>query len=170
MELIKYEANWFLSDAGCNAFASLTTLDERSVFLYSYLKQIAPTDFEENQLLFRVAFFFADAIMGSTLPYSAYPALLDPKKNPFVEYLTKATVCPGIQGLYCIFLAILHGTADCKKKDEWIYADRIPEAYSRDFCGSETALADPAAFEIDESLQLVQLKLIWLLGSEEARG
>ena len=51
MELTTQSAAWFLSKPGCDAFASVKTLEDRSVFLYSYLKQIVPADFEEDELV-----------------------------------------------------------------------------------------------------------------------
>lgn len=173
MELVKYNAQWFLSKAGCNAYSGLKTLEERSVFLYSYLKQIAKADFEEDQLLFRIAFFLADAIMGSALPYSTYPALIDPEKNPFVSYIKNADQCPGGMAVYHIFLSILHGIAMPVKQNEWIYDQQISEPeYMQEkltdlgkcFCASAVGMADADAFAIEESLQPVQLKLIWLMG------
>ena len=169
MELLHYDSQWFFSDAGKTQFSGLQTLEDRCAFIYSYLRTVASPELDKARLLIRVAFFLADGVWGSSLPYAAYPDVIDPGKNPFVAYLTKATVCPDLQGLYCVFLAILHETADPKKKDEWIYSAKVPEELVRAYCGSETALADPGVFEIEEALQLVQLKLIWLLGSEEAR-
>ena len=125
MELIKRETPWFLSSAGCNAFASTKTLEDRSVFLYSYLKQIAPEKFDEDQTLFRTAFFLADAVMDSPLPYSTYPALIDPQKNPFVAYLANVNQYPGAQTVYYVFLSILHGLAMPIRQNDWVYEKRI---------------------------------------------
>lgn len=177
MELINYEASWFLSKPGCDAFASLQTLEERSVFLYSYLKQAARVNFEEDQLLFRTAFFLADAVMESDLPYSKYPALVDPEKNPFVAYLLNADTCPGIRTVYYIFLSILHGIADPFKHNAWVYNKQISDPeylgeklteLGKCFCEIGIEMPSVEAFAIEESLQTVQLKLIWLLGQREA--
>ena len=173
MELINHEAPWFLSSAGCNAFASTKTLEDRSVFLYSYLKQIAPEDFDKDQVLFRTAFFLADAIMGSTLPYSTYPALINPEKNPFVAYLSNISQYPGAKTVYYIFLSILHGLAMPIRQNEWVYDQQISEPeymqqklteLGRCFCSSDIDMASVDAFSIEESMQPVQLKLIWLIG------
>ena len=173
MELIKHDAQWFLSEYGSKAYSALKTLEERSVFLYSYLKQIAKADFEEDQLLFRVAFFFADAVSGSALPYNAYPALIDPAKNPFVAYLKNTDSFPGGKAVYGIFLSILHGIADPFQRNNWVYSkdlqseevleEKLAEL-GKDFVGSAIKMADPDAYAIDEALQPVQLKLIWLMG------
>ena len=125
MELLKYDAAWFLSKAGCNMFNSLESLEDRSVFMYSYLKQIANGEFEQDGILFKAAFFLADAVLGSSLSYSSYPDILDPAKNPFVTYLDCAERCPGAGAVYSIFLSILHGVADPAKHNEWIYDENM---------------------------------------------
>jgi len=167
-----------LSESGGKAFSSLQTLEDRSIFLYSYLKNVSSKDFEKNQLLFKIAFFLADAILGSSLPYASYPDLLDPKKNPFVAYLTTAKLCPDTQTLYCIYLSVLHNIADPMNGNEWIYDEQIYEQggmeakleeLGRNFCEGAVTMPNPDVFEIDASLQLIQLKLIWLFGQQEAR-
>lgn len=173
MELVKHDSQWFLSEAGSKAYSALKTLEERSVFLYSYLKQIAKADFEEDQLLFRVAFFFADAISGSALPYNTYPALIDPEKNPFAAYLKNTDYFPGRQAVYCVFLSILHGIANPFQQNNWIYDKTLQDAETlaqkltelgKEFMGGSIKMADPDAYTIEEALQPVQLKLIWLMG------
>lgn len=172
MELLERDAQWFLSKPGCDAFASAKTLEDRSVFLYSYLKQTAPADFDKDQMLFRIAFFFADAIMGSTLPYNTYPALIDPEKNPFVAYLKNADHYPGGKAVYYIFLSILHGIAAPMKLNEWVYEQQLEEpeyleqkmkALGKPFFAAGMGMVSADAFAIEEPLQQVQLKLIWLM-------
>lgn len=172
MKLIQHDALWFMSEAGCNKFTSVKTLEDRSVFLYSYLKQIAKADFEEDQLLFRIAFFFADAIMGSALPYNTYPALIDPEKNPFVAYIKNADHYPGGKAVYHIFLSILHGIAMPAKQNEWVYDQQLKEPeylekkleeLGKSFFVAGLGMVSADAFAIEEPLQQVQLKLIWLM-------
>lgn len=173
MELIKRDATWFLSNAGCEAFAAATAPEDRAVFIYSYLKQVAPQDFDKDKTLFRIAFFFADAVLGSSLPYSTYPAVIDPEKNPFMAYVNNINHYPGAQTVYYVFLSILHGIAMPVKQNEWVYDKQIENAehmkekltaLGKRFCAGRTEMASADAFEIEESLQVVQLKLIWLMG------
>ena len=172
MELMNHDVPWFISKPGCDAFASLQTLEDRSAFLYSYLRKIAKPDFEEDQLLFRIAFFFADAVMGSTLPYSTYPSLIDPEKNPFVAYLKNADHFPGAKAVYYIFLAILHGIATPIKQNDWVYEQQLSDMeylekklkeMEKPFLANGIEMVSADVFQIEESLQLVQLKLIWLM-------
>lgn len=173
MELLKHDAAWFSSEAGCNMYHSLNSLEDRSIFLYSYLKKIAIAEFDQDQTLFKAAFFFADGIFGSSLPYSNYPDLINPAKNPFVAYLDNAEHYPGAEAVYFIFLSILHKIADPTKRNAWIYSQQMenPEYVEQKlldtdkcFYAGEISMASADAFAIDESLQLVQLKLIWLMG------
>ena len=172
MELTTQSAAWFLSGPGCAAFDALKTLEDRSAFIYSYLRQITKVDFEEDQLLFRIAFFFADAVMGSTLPYGTYPAVIDPEKNPFVAYLKNADRYPGGKAVYYIFLSILHGIAAPMKLNEWVYEQQLEEpeyleqkmkALGKPFFVAGMGMVSADAFAIEEPLQQVQLKLIWLM-------
>lgn len=173
MELMNHDVPWFISKPGCDAFASLQTLEDRSAFLYSYLRKIAKPDFEEDQLLFRIAFFFADAVMGSTLPYSTYPSLIDPEKNPFVAYLKNADHFPGSKAVYCVFLSILHGIATPIKQNEWVYDHQLGDPdylksklkeLEKPFFTDDIEMVSADVFKIEDQLQLVQLKLIWLMG------
>ena len=173
MKLIKNDVSWFLSKPGCDAFASLNTLEHRAVFLYSYLKQIAKNAFDEDQVLFRTAFLLADAIKGSSLPYSTYPAIIDPQKNPFVAYLKNAEKFPGKHVVYYVFLSILHGIAAPQNADAWIYDEELEdqdylaeklEELGKSFYSGSVSMADADDFTVEESLQTVQLKLIWLFG------
>ena len=85
MELLKRDSAWFLSPAGSKVFSDLTSLEDRSVFLYSYLRTVAKPEFEQDRILFKIAFFLADGVMGSSLPYQSYPDVIHPGKNPFVN-------------------------------------------------------------------------------------
>lgn len=175
MELIKQNTAWFFSEDGCRQFASLKTLDERSIFLYSYLRTIVRKSvFEKKNVLFKTAFFLADAVMESALPYNTYPALIDPQKNPFVAYLSKAWYIPNMDDVYYIYLAILHKIANPANGDDWIY-DRMLDNFGsteyikkklkelgKCFLTDATEVISPEAFAIEEPLQLLQLKLIWL--------
>lgn len=178
MELLKFDADWFLSEPGRRAFSDLKSLEDRSIFLYSCLKSMVSSDFDKDHILFKTAFFLADAVAGSSLSYGSYPDLLDPKKNPYVAYLVNAARCPDAQTLYCVFLSVLHGIADPFKKNEWIYSPDICdpdkmnamlEKKGRNFCHGSVTTADPSAFEIDPALQIMQIKLIWLFGQHEVR-
>lgn len=173
MDLLKYDAGWFRSKAGCNAFESLKSLEDRSIFLYSYLKNIAGADFDADQTLFKIAFFMADGILGSSLPYSSYPDIIDPAKNPFITYLDNAVKYPGASAVYFIFLSILHGLVEPERQNEWIYhedvddpefVEKILDAMEKEFYTDNIKMASADAYAIEESLQLVQLKLIWLFG------
>lgn len=173
MELLKRDAAWFLSPMGCKDFSALKSLDERSIFLYSYLKTIAKPEFDQDRVLFKIAFFLADGIMGSSLPYQAYPDVIDPRKNPFVAYLSRTDRYREQRILYYIFLGILHGIADPMHSDNWVYDTALDdteylrkmlEVSGKDLYPNPSLMADPDAYAIDSSLQTVQLKLIWLLG------
>lgn len=173
MELLKRDSAWFLSPAGSKVFSDLTSLEDRSVFLYSYLRTVAKPEFEQDRILFKIAFFLADGVMGSSLPYQSYPDVIHPGKNPFVSYVARTEHFPGQSPLFYIFLSILHGIADPMNSNDWVYDAASEdtehlrtklESLGKDFCPDPSLLADPDAYAIDPSLEAVQMKLIWLLG------
>ena len=77
MELLKKDTAWFLSEEGSKSFAALSSVGDRAIFIYSYLKTIANESFEKDKMLFKMAFFIADAVFSSDLLiYSLpYPSL-----------------------------------------------------------------------------------------------
>lgn len=92
---INHNAQWFQSAAGVAEFEKITTLEERTIFIQAFLEKTTD-ELKENKLLeyeredakknnFRFALFLADAIYGSILPYSKYPALIDVNQNPFMK-------------------------------------------------------------------------------------
>ena len=141
--------------------------------MYSYLKTMAKPEFDQGRILFKAAFFLADGVMGSSLPYQAYPDVINPEKNPFVAYLAKADLFPGESTFYYIFLGILHGIANPMQAKDWVYERNLEdpdylreklEQLGKNLYPSPTLMADPDAYAIDSSLEAVQLKLIWLFG------
>ena len=168
MELLKYDASWFKSAAGQSYFSQLHTLEDKSVFMYSYLKKLAPAEFDKDQILFKTALFLADAVYGSALPYGAFPNFTDPQKNPYIAYLSTATNPPQPMVLWAIYASILHGTVDPVQRDSWIYqkfdGDLLSEELKEVGCNfgfHPAILESPSRFDIQEELQLVQMKLAW---------
>lgn len=172
MELLKQSAAWFSGEAACKQYAELKTLEDRSVFLYSYLKQIASETMDQKGYVFKVAFFLADAVASSTLPYAAYPALIDAEKNPFVALLKTLKKPYTNEAMYCVMMAILYGAADALNPNEWIYdASEFEETRyrntlkgrGREFVStSGELLPNPEAFAIDEGLAFARTELIWM--------
>ena len=107
MKLVTKEASWFLSGEGTRAYAALSSLEERAIFVYSYLRQIVNEDFEKDSVLFKTSFLIADALSGSVLPYAQYPDVINPSKNPFVAFLKNSKKYKNPTGVLYAFLAIL---------------------------------------------------------------
>lgn len=172
MELIKKERAWFLSEEGGKSFTALSSLEERAIFIYSYLKSAVNEGFEKENTLFKIAFFFADAVYCSNKPYSQYPAILNFQSNPFLRYLENADKYYGKEITYMIFTAILQGKADPTNQGEWIY--------NHEFLNSETLFEDllekgieylpansmdmvnPKAYQMEDSDKFLQLELVWI--------
>lgn len=172
MELLKKDKQWFLSEEGGKAFAALTSIGDRAVFLYSYLVNIASDSLEKQNATFKTAFLLADAVYGSDVEYSSYENLLNEKTNPFVAFLANAKRKYTDEQLYCIYLSFIHGVADPFKKDEWIYNDEYfkGDAYIRKLeeggymfvVPNDNFLPDPSAYECDEKYNMIQLEIVWL--------
>lgn len=194
MKLIAKAASWFLSGEGTGAYAALSSLEERSVFVYSYLRQIVDESFEEDDILFKTAFLIADALCGSALPYGQYPDVINPAKNPFVAFLKNSKKYKNPTGVFFAYLAILQGVVDPMDKTSWVYEtssyspvdfeeamftaanwksmnDEEREANEARLRVQKILYEDTGrtmlshyCLEIPEEMQSIQLKIVWLFG------
>ena len=172
MEIIKADTQWFFSNEGINAFKALQSLEDRSVFIYSYLKTVVDEQLEKDNLIFKTAFFIADTLHGSALPYANYPELINKTKNPFVAYLVNLKKPCEQKVAFCHFIAILQGLVNPFNSSEWIYdkewssTDKVKEKLTeidRFYLPlTSVDIVDPSKFEIDADLQPIQLKMIWM--------
>ena len=180
MELIKSDTKWFLSSEGKATFEDCKNLEERSVFIYSYLKTIAVESLEKDSFLFRIAFLLADSVHSSSTSYAAFPALLDASKNPFVAYVQNAKKVYSKEANYCILLSILHEIADPFNPNDWIYDQSlfandgyIKKLKSIEKCfieDSESLLVNEDVYEIDNALRDIQIETAWLFILAEKEG
>jgi len=171
MELIKKEKSWFLSKEGIENFSALSSLEDRTIFIYSYLKTVVNECFEKDNTLFKMAFFFADAIYNSKEKYATYPEVVQ-QDNPFFAYLEKSDSYHGQRELYLILISILHDKVDPLKRDEWIYdkdfwenedfEERLEEKGIKYLSNDSVSMVEPSAYEIDQSKEFLQLVLVWL--------
>ena len=176
MELLKKDTAWFLTDEGGKQFAALDSLEERAIFIYSYLKTIAHESFEKDKTLFKMAFFIADAVYSSDVTYSKYPEILKADSNPFVAFLKNAEIFSGNEKTYVILTAVLNNKANAFDKSDWIYDEEIldceleADEFESELAergieflpGSGTTMPDPELYNIDSKLRLMQLQLVWI--------
>ena len=172
MELLNKNEQWFSSEEGMKIFHSLSSLEDRAIFIYSYLKNILPSCLEKNKIIFKIAFFIADNIEMLGEEIAEYPGLISANNNPFLYYLSRLDYCPQDEILYVVFSAILHKKVDVKDGNEWIYNKALltsDEVFSTlgemgmDFLPqSDIQMADPDLYEDDEKNGLLQLNLVWL--------
>ncbi len=175
MDVINQPSGWFRSEAGASAFAACSTLEDRIIFLYSYLKTVTNPKADEHHLLFKAALFFADAVLNSDEEYASYNNLVDPAANPFLAYLTNLKKHPGNEMIFVAFLCAIHGHADLANQTSWIYNPE--DLYLADFnlmieektgfLPMTNAFVDPEKFHVPENKQMMQLAVIWLWGKEE---
>lgn len=176
---INHNAEWFQTAAGVTEFEKITTLEERTIFIQAFLEKTTD-ELKENKLLeyeredakknnFRFALFLADAIYGSSLPYSKYPALIDVNQNPFMKKWKDNKY-----GLHIKLSTMKYILCEESKK---LFGGNAKSSFKESLIrehsklGSEqfgkTAfiyLPDTSIFDIDPSLQSAQLKFICLLG------
>ncbi|MBE6809755.1 MAG: hypothetical protein E7521_01685 [Ruminococcaceae bacterium] len=172
MELLKKDTAWFLSDEGGKKFATLSSLEERTIFIYSYLKTIASESFEKDKTLFKLALFIADIVCNSDVDYNKYPEILKSDSNPFVAFLANAPKFYGNEITYIILTAILHNKVNPFDKSEWIYNEAVIDSddFIEDlsergiklFSTSSLIMIDPENYDIDQKLQQLQLALVWM--------
>lgn len=172
MELIAKPKSWFFSNEGQAKFSSLTSIAERAIFIFSYLRRFTINKMEVNNILFETSFLLANSVFNSQLPYHTYPALLDEKKNPFIAFLTKAKLSYSPKQLYCIYLSIIYDIANPFDENEWIYdaalftdtsyMDKLCELGHPFLIPNELYLPNIKAYECDEMLKEIQLEIIWI--------
>ena len=161
---------------GVSAYEKLQTIEEKTVFLYAYLQKTVPASFDKDNTCFKFALFLADAVASAQLPYSSYPALIDPEQNPFLTYWVNCGKNPGNRIVYYAFMAILHGIADPKKQNEWIYdmelmgsdslQQKLVELEHNFYDEEGPHMPNPLAYDIEEELTGLQLKLMWFFGGK----
>lgn len=126
MDIVNNNTSWFLSDEGTKAFSALNSLDDKTIFIYSYLKKVAYAntackDNEKEKALLKISLLLADAISQSTAEYSQYPALIDPGKNPYIAYLANARFLGSDAMLFTVFSSILRGFVNPYDMNSWLY-------------------------------------------------
>lgn len=142
------------------------------MFFYSYLKAAVKDRFDKENTLFKIAFFFADALYSSEKPYGRYPQILDPNRNPFLQYLENTDNYYGNETTYTIFTAILQEKVNTADLSEWIYDanfltsenlwDELLEKEIEYLPSSDLYMVDPASYEIKDSDVFLQLELVWM--------
>lgn len=163
--------DWYFSQEGVNAYSQQDSLDKRTQFLYSYLNKISSPGFLKSGVLFKIAFFFADGVSESTLPYASYPEIINDSKNPFLKYLIKGDFCSE-KALYHVFMSILHCVVDVADDSSWIYdRDSLRTGMYKtkliiDNHDVSSEFPDYKIFSVEQKLQFMQLQLIWLFGQE----
>ena len=171
MDYLSREPAWFLSQSGASAFNSKTNLEEKTLFIYAYLRKCLHESYDKDKTCFHFALFLADAIHNSQLPYGSYPALIDPTQNPYLAFLIQWGKHPGERILYYGFMSILHQIADPMDPGNWVYdktcigtealAAKLVELEHNFYDERPVDLPHPGVFDIEEPLQSVQLKLMW---------
>lgn len=171
MKLLKKDKSWFLSKDGIEKFSTLSSLEERTIFIYSYLKIAVNKCFEKDNTLFKMAFFFADAVYNSDAQYALYPQIIQ-QENPFFAYLKNAYICLDNKKLYIVLTSILHDKVDPKKKGKWIYdkefwededlGERLEEKGIAYLSTDSINMTDPSIYEMDGAKEFLQLELAWL--------
>lgn len=174
MKLILQNEGWFSTNDAAAAFEGCEGLEDRSGFLYSYLKAICKEQNKEyeDSILFRIAFLLADGVWEAKLPYCTIPDFLSPKENPFLAYVRNVASLTTSDNFFIPLLSVLHQIADPFSKQDWIFtidfkdADavgkKLTELGHLFIIYGESLAQDAEAFRIDSKLDFVQLQIIAL--------
>ncbi len=167
--------SWFATDEAESQYLAFHSLADKTVFLYSFLKSFAKESFEENNILFRTAFFLADEISKSNLPYSDYKSIVDLEKNPFAAYIKNAGGCQPPIWTFAFYLAILNEKVNVHDPSEWIYDLNFTQSLDIEeklkekeccFLPEIGVFYDPSIFVIKPELQMLLLEAYWLFSPE----
>lgn len=180
---IIHNAQWYQTAEAIAEFEKMSSLEDRVVFISEYLKCIINehrqkqgpykqfNDFEMsciNKVSFGFAIFLADAIYGSDLPYSTYPALIDKKQNPFFESWLALEFGKdnSIHPIFEDFTSIIAEENARKRNDTKTFKQELiskvgtanAQKYSAQIF---SILPDTGIYDLVPSLQIIQLKNIW---------
>lgn len=176
MNFFNRDAAWYASPEGVKTYEGMRTIEERTLFLYSYLQKALHNSFDKDNTTFRFALFLADAVSAAPLPYNHFPALIDPRQNPYLAYLINLGKHPGKRVIYYGFMSILHGIGNAMLRNDWIYDTKLLDSEAlekklveldRNFYEeSELFIPSPLAFDIAEELDKFQMQLIWFFNKK----
>lgn len=173
---IKYGSSkeWFFSAAGRKVFAEAKTTVELNDYIYNYLKVIKKSEScIEDEILYKIAFIFADAIIDSDQEYSGKENILNNTVNPFVAYLEHLNRSLSSEFLCYELLMVLFGAVNPFDSSEWIY-DNSRRGYSEEEYSKfaeEHDIDIRKLLKIDytgrEGFRLIMCEIIWLIGEDK---
>ncbi len=181
--LVKESTEWFRGEEAKKRFNSLNSLDEKTIFIYSYLKTISDDSLEKENILFKFSFWLIDGVGKSNyLNLEKYEKLISPIFNPFIAFVINHKKYQGAfyadsEAFYAIIMAIIHNMVNVKDEYEWIYdndflADRNKYANWLAEKGNEFIRLqkhipiNPSSYLIEENLRIMVLELYWLFGNK----
>lgn len=174
MKLVFQNENWFTTEEATKTFEECTNLEDRSSFLFCYLRAICKSQNKqfEEKFLYKFAFMLADGVWESGLPYCNAEDFLSLSKNPFVAFLINAKSFMPKDNIYIPLLSILHNIADPFTKNDWIYTidfknkDTVVEKLKTldhlFIDGTDLTVADPKVYQVEKNLEFLQLQIISL--------
>ena len=174
MKLILENENWFTTQEATKVYEECASLEDRSSFLFSYLRAICKEQNKtfEDTLLYSFAFMLADGVWGAGLDYCNSEDFLSPQKNPYIAYFKNAGSFASTDNIYIPLLSIVHNIADPFSKNNWIYTidfkdkEKVVEKLkSLDHLfldDIDLTAADPEVYQVESNVEFLQLQIISL--------
>lgn len=168
----QHSIDWYFGNDAKTMFEQ-SSLQQRVHFVLEYLSKLSNPTYTEaaeqkmcEMRCYYFALFLVDAIYDAPLPYSKYPACIDPKQNPFLNYWNEAKDVNAIDAnvLRRTFVKILQNadssTADCVKAQIRNIGEQ--EGLSVFYNSALAQMPMPDVLTIAPELLMIEQKIHWL--------
>lgn len=144
-ELKKNNSNWYFTNEGEDAYNAAKTPAQKTVYFFNYLTSITEHK-DKREVLYKIAYIMANSMDSSSLEFAGYPNILDPEKNPLVNYVKTTGLVASDQVAYgLMLLAALNNEKDARL---FLYAKHKP--YNRiTYLESDGSASDKYKIERD---------------------
>ena len=114
-ELNSYYTEWYFTKEGENAYKNAKNQAQKTAYFFNYLSTLDNSR-GNRDVLYRTAYVMASSMDNSSLNFAGYPNILNPDKNPLVNYIKNFDL--GSKEMHfhgIIMLSELHNENDAKK-------------------------------------------------------
>ncbi len=110
---------WYYSDEGKELYDLYESPAQRTEYFYNYLIMYMGRDEVYNEIVYKTAYVIAHSVDNSSLEFGRFPDVLDPEKNPLVQYVrTEKPRGSNFKKHGIGLLAALHNTSENKFANE----------------------------------------------------
>ncbi len=151
-----HDVNWFMSTEGKRAYDQASTVTQKALYFYEYLRCVSKIEasVEASEFLQKVAFIMANSMDNSNLEFAGYPNMLDETKNPILALIKSDHYYDG--RIVADMLAALHHESD---SDNYLKPEKKPYLHLE--------YAENGQYS---DMYKIERNIIWMLATGESAG